>query len=207
MAVEGFHVDTIESLEEPALNGVIPREWREAAITAADQIEDAESATRHVPEWNDIPDIFWRTLVADRGPHGNLPPGWYRRACEEAYCRSHDNFGDLNTSNLIEFPLDDGSSTKVTEFLQRVQAVTWSGRFIVTEDESIGLVPKEAQEGDIICILFGCTVPVVLRQHEEGPDNILEEFIGECYIHSAQGIMDGRAMEQGKYRATVFKIK
>lgn len=41
----------------------------------------------------------------------------------------------------------------------------------------------------MICILFGCSVPIVLRKHPREKYFIL---IGECYIH---GMMDGEAME------------
>ncbi|KAL7918810.1 heterokaryon incompatibility domain-containing protein [Trichoderma austrokoningii] len=51
-----------------------------------------------------------------------------------------------------------------------------------------GLAPKEAEEGDLVCILFGCTVPVILRPVE---DLGLHKLIGEAYTH---GVMDGEAM-------------
>lgn len=51
-----------------------------------------------------------------------------------------------------------------------------------------GLAPKEAEEGDLVCILFGCTVPVILRPIE---DMGLYKLIGEAYVH---GVMDGEAM-------------
>jgi hypothetical protein len=45
-----------------------------------------------------------------------------------------------------------------------------------------------AQQGDLVCVLFGCSVPVVLRRLDE--DNSYT-FIGECYLH---GFMDGEAI-------------
>lgn len=59
------------------------------------------------------------------------------------------------------------------------------------EDEnretSFGLCPPRTKEGDIICILHGCSVPVVLRPTADGM-----ELVGEAYVH---GIMDGEALE------------
>jgi len=49
----------------------------------------------------------------------------------------------------------------------------------------------EAQVGDIICVLYGCSVPVVLREKEENGKKIWL-LIGECYVHE---IMDGEAVE------------
>ncbi|KAL7896603.1 heterokaryon incompatibility domain-containing protein [Trichoderma sp. TUCIM 5745] len=51
-----------------------------------------------------------------------------------------------------------------------------------------GLAPKEAEDGDLVCILFGCTVPVILRPIE---DLGLYKLIGEAYVH---GVMDGEAV-------------
>lgn len=51
-----------------------------------------------------------------------------------------------------------------------------------------GLAPKEAEEGDLVCILFGCTVPVILRPIEGLG---LYKLVGESYVH---GVMDGEAM-------------
>jgi hypothetical protein len=42
-----------------------------------------------------------------------------------------------------------------------------------------------AGEGDLLCVLWGCSVPLVLRI--EGDHHVL---VGECY---AYGIMDGEA--------------
>jgi hypothetical protein len=60
-------------------------------------------------------------------------------------------------------------------------------RIFSTEDGYIGLAPSTALKGDLVCVLLGCSVPVVLR--EEGDHYI---FIGECYTH---GIMDGEAID------------
>jgi hypothetical protein len=43
-----------------------------------------------------------------------------------------------------------------------------------------------------ICILYGCSVPVVLRpiRNSESCNEFYYELIGECYVH---GMMDGEA--------------
>jgi hypothetical protein len=62
----------------------------------------------------------------------------------------------------------------------------------VTKEGYIGAIPQEAQQGDLICVLFGCSVPVVLRKRIGGE----YLFIGECYLH---GFMDSEAI--------VFQVK
>lgn len=84
-------------------------------------------------------------------------------------------------------------------------------QFIITAKSAcMALVPKSAKRGDIVCILLGCSVPVVLRPVEQGSGNgdhggnengcQSEEdqgkdyyFVGEAYVH---GIMDGEATER-----------
>lgn len=50
----------------------------------------------------------------------------------------------------------------------------------------MGLVPRQAKEGDLICVLFGCSVPVIIRKVEK--HHIL---ISESYVH---GIIEREAI-------------
>ncbi|KAH7075939.1 heterokaryon incompatibility protein-domain-containing protein [Paraphoma chrysanthemicola] len=61
-------------------------------------------------------------------------------------------------------------------------------RFIMTNDSHLGMAPSEAMKGDFVCILYGCSVPVVLRWCAEKQAFSL---IGECYLN---GFMNGKAL-------------
>lgn len=52
----------------------------------------------------------------------------------------------------------------------------------------LGMAPPGALKGDLICILFGCSVPVVLRKMERSEEYVL---IGECFL---DGCMNGEAI-------------
>jgi hypothetical protein len=173
----------------------------ELGTRIAEDREESELSVNNMRAWNYIPDIYWRTLVADRGDDGNPPPGWYHRACEESYRRRDfgtSEYGDLDTISLLESPIDDGNSSTMAAFLRRVQGVTWNRRMIATEYGYLGLAPPDTKEDDMVCILFGCSVPVILRENE---DETLQ-FIGECYINGAEGVMDGQATEQASVGST-----
>jgi hypothetical protein len=138
---------------------------------------------------NNIPDRLWRTLIADRASNGRSPPPWYRRAC--MYClKKTSPEGDLNTAKLIA---NVSLPNTVNQFLKRVQAVVWSRKFLVCRDlreesgQLFGLGSRYTREGDIVCLLYGCSVPVVLRPVGESH----HEVVGECYIH---GKMDGESI-------------
>jgi hypothetical protein len=99
------------------------------------------------------------------------------------------------------------------QYLKRVQSVVMRRRLILTlREEFAGLAHSSAQEGDLVCVLYGCSVPVILRKI--GPrsnEGLLSdqsssdhyEFIGECYIH---GMMDGEAIQPRHKQNLVQRI-
>jgi len=124
-----------------------------------------------------VPEAFYRTLVADRAADGENPPTWYKRAVEHALVGS--GTGDVRLQRMIT----QSKSSVATEVLRRIQSVIWNRRLAITDQGSVGLVPAAAEIGDVIMVLYGMSVPVVLRK-------LLTSFwlVGECYIH---GAMDG----------------
>lgn len=67
---------------------------------------------------------------------------------------------------------------------------TMARRLMTTDKGSIGMVPMEARKGDLICVLFGCSVPVILRRVA---NDWSYTFIGECYLH---GFMNGEVLRR-----------
>ncbi len=64
------------------------------------------------------------------------------------------------------------------------------------------MVDHKAQKGDIIVILYGCSVPLILRPRNEGGFML----IGGAYVY---GIMQGEAIEwlkNGAYELEDFDI-
>ncbi|KAI2626667.1 heterokaryon incompatibility protein-domain-containing protein [Hypoxylon sp. NC1633] len=79
--------------------------------------------------------------------------------------------------------------------------VRMSLRLMVTRHGRIGLVPEKAMKGDLVCVLFGCSVPVLLRQPDhESPFT----FVGECFL---DGFMEGQGLEQRELAERVFCIE
>jgi hypothetical protein len=180
--VKGFKLDTISNISGRVSRGIIPAE--------AFEFGNWPKVPAGGPPPNEVPDQLWRTLVADRGPDGTNAPAWYRRACLE--CLTHvDNNGDLDT-NMFKDIEDTPATMKL--FLKRARNVVWNRKFFLTAGEReihgelYGIAPPKASLNDIVCILFGCSVPVVLRK-AAGEDRYI--FIGECYVH---GVMDGESL-------------
>jgi hypothetical protein len=79
--------------------------------------------------------------------------------------------------------------------------VKMSLRLMVTRNGHIGMVAEKAMKGDLVCVLFGCSVPVLLRRSDGGDSFAL---VGECFL---DGYMDGSGLEQGEFLERMFYIR
>ena len=60
-------------------------------------------------------------------------------------------------------------------------------RPFITVKGHVGLGPSVTREQDLVCVLFGCMVPFILRKQGDR-----YRLVGECYVH---GIMKGEAIQ------------
>ncbi|KAF7536302.1 hypothetical protein G7054_g4638 [Neopestalotiopsis clavispora] len=92
----------------------------------------------------------------------------------------------------------DGVGADEANFASRLtdctSPITMQRKLLVTAGGLIGMAPPHARKGDIVCVLLGCSVPVVLREVRTDP-HLVYTFVGECYVH---GIMDGEIMDWGR---------
>ncbi|KAK4249333.1 heterokaryon incompatibility protein-domain-containing protein [Corynascus novoguineensis] len=73
------------------------------------------------------------------------------------------------------------------QFTATMKAVCSGRPYISTKKGLLGLGCPGAQVGDVVCVLYGTTVPYVLRPRSDGAMS----FVGDAYIH---GAMDGEAI-------------
>ncbi|KAH7410638.1 heterokaryon incompatibility protein-domain-containing protein [Cadophora sp. MPI-SDFR-AT-0126] len=66
-----------------------------------------------------------------------------------------------------------------TEKVQRFQLNMQDCRFFVSEGETVGIAPENAQEGDSICIIKGAFAPCILRQINGNQWSLVS---GDCYL-------------------------
>jgi hypothetical protein len=76
------------------------------------------------------------------------------------------------------------------EAARHITAYINNRSFFVTKRGYIGIGPDTMKSGDIVCTLFGCTVPFILRA-VEGSEKF--RLLGESYVH---GIMDGELWKE-----------
>jgi len=180
MQVRGIHIRSIAIIEDSASKGIIKGEWLQMAGWSPSDSNNETSASI---------DQLWRTIVADRDETGMVAPSWYRRAF--FYCLPQGQDFDIDTQKLIN---QNNTPSLVKEFLKRVQSVIWNRRLFTATgqrgENELGLAPRQAQLGDIICIVFGCSVPVLLRKDLSDHGDYYR-LIGEVYLHD---MMDGQAL-------------
>ena len=204
LILQGFVLDRIKAKDAVATAGIVPISW--AKMAGWSQLDESP------------PEIFWRTLVGNRNATGQRAPFHWGQVCISAFARRAVG-QDLDTSEAIRH----GCPDPVRVFLERVQSVAWSRRLIrLDRFDDLGLTAKSVKKGDLLCILKGCSVPVVLRELIDGcravatatpdplghfttvsPVEVAErqprvhyEFVGEAYVH---GLMDGEALDRRAY--------
>jgi hypothetical protein len=175
----GIFVDRIAAVGGIASRGKIPMEWRAMAIRNRRPPRQQSQAEQYV-----LPEEFCDTLVAGRNGSGGPPLPSFYRACDHFFGPSGGGDFVDTTSKLLRDA--DPRIPDAAEFLDRVRSSTGKRRFVITKERRMGLVPARSQSNDMICILLGCTVPVVLRQAGAN-----FRFLGESYVND---LMKGEAI-------------
>jgi hypothetical protein len=146
MYVRGFILGEIKLKSVASQAGNIPSEWPSFAA------------------WNDHsldpPEEYWRTLVANQGPSGLQAPSYYSRVIKNLYSSYFEG-----TDILAEDMNRAAVTPVVRQILRKIQAIVWNRSLArINRGNALALVPRDAQIGDLTCILYGCSVPVVLRR-------------------------------------------
>jgi hypothetical protein len=189
LSAEGFQIGHIVDTSG-VMNGGVEGKWVKEKFGWKNPSEND----------NQVPDVLWRILVADRSPDGGPAPHWYRRACLHALCdpKITDGSGYMDVSKYTTRRV---LGEMTARYLRRADSVIKKRRLFAATPEvddtpglvgdnfpsMYGLAPESARNEDLVCILLGCSVPVILRRMSEDKYSL----IGEAYVH---GKMQGEAM-------------
>jgi hypothetical protein len=202
--VQGGIIDTICHLGRPCL--MERADDFEPALTAlldwwtlSKSLSDASVQSQ---------EAFVRTLCVDRiGPHhitSDYPKSkllqWILGACSTLALKLHSDI-DLDEAlqaltKMHNWSLYTAEEARAMGWVSQVSSNFLNRRFCVSASGILGLMPDAIKAGDKICVLLGCSLPVVLR-----PINHHYIFIGSAYV---DGYMSGEAME--KIEMQEFKI-
>jgi hypothetical protein len=66
----------------------------------------------------------------------------------------------------------------------------------------MALVPKEAEVGDVICVVLGLEVPLVLIRMDKMTKEHIYKLVGWCYCH---GIMMGEGVKSREFKTFIIQ--
>lgn len=66
---------------------------------------------------------------------------------------------------------------EIWRYRENTGRVICSRRFFISEAGYMGLGPLSLQQGDMICVLLGCNVPLLIRKEED-----YHRLVGECFV-------------------------
>ncbi|KAH6884265.1 heterokaryon incompatibility protein-domain-containing protein [Thelonectria olida] len=96
-------------------------------------------------------------------------------------------FSDTIPENAIEFDYSEVFNAAERANMSRRLMFTNKGYIGWAPDNAYGPGHKQSRIGDLVCIVFGCSTPLVIR-----PKNECFEVLGEAYV---EGVMDGEAVD------------
>jgi len=148
--------------------------------------------------------------------------GWAWMSSQESYYfrysgwrETHDNFGMGVGRRLVDYffdTIEDGAEEKdYAEAYGAFDRTCKGRRFMLTERGYMGWAPdnilgnsdQQTRRGDLVCIVPGCSVPLVLRPSSSGDRY---QVVGEAYV---EGFMDGEALkllESGRCQIQNFTL-
>jgi hypothetical protein len=204
MFVRGGSIDTVHHLGKPCL---------------MERADDFEPALTAILDWWGLSkslngtsvksqEAFVRTLCVDRiGAHhitshytkGKLLQ-WVLGACSTLALKFRSEI-DLDetlraSAKLHNWSLYAAQEARGMTWVSQISSNILHHRLCVSSTGIFGLMPGAIQQGDKICILLGCSLPVILR-----PIDNHYIFIGSAYV---DGYMTGEAVE--KLEIQDFKI-
>lgn len=148
-------------------------------------------------------------MIAGKGPNGQNPPLSYELVCQKLF-DSEDGI------NLITVRDREPDNDMLKSFINRVLSVIWNRTLARTSKLGrLALLPYDTRKGHVICILYGCSVPVVLEKtsYKTSTGEGIWKLVGECYVYK---MMAGEALAKRRvklkddrefYKDRVFKIR
>ncbi|EMC99422.1 hypothetical protein BAUCODRAFT_336406 [Baudoinia panamericana UAMH 10762] len=121
----------------------------------------------------------WKAKVEEKGFDPDL-----MLYCQDMSARNQSTDAKLLASFLTHAWFnEEGIDSYPAYFQEAWLACGDDHRFFVTNNGRIGMSPREAQSGDIVAVLFGSSVPFILR-----PSGSEYLIVGSCYCY---GLMHG----------------
>ena len=199
--------------------GLISFEDTQSLLISGILIGKVSEAARSLdPSWFDTSDWVvglrsWKPKDVETSTYLNGESKFSAFCCtiitdSTGFLRFSGNFGMLSS---LEDEVLKALSGAATSNLSRLSALlrrsTYSSRFARLSDGHFALIPNASEIGDDVCIVLGCSTPMILRKNSSYPlagglpknsssgvsVSGTYQMIGPCYVH---GVMDGEMATQ-----------
>lgn len=117
---------------------------------------------------------------------------------EDSASLSNESPSPSNKMTILFSPAEMLSMTVGS--LRTCLEVSWGKRLAILDTGFIGIVPAESIVGNHVCVLKGCTLPLVVRQISEE----CYKLLGESYFH---GVCEGELTDTKFERYEIFKFE
>jgi hypothetical protein len=196
LVLRGVMVDTIKKVGRTAprdrqpndidTEGVMSRDLNVVASAANDLLSFLK--THKPPQGKPTGDSIWKVLCCDLDLITNkdrAPPSL--GSFLQHTLKIAKNWSDILADRTP--PSFDLSSKESNHFIMRTAPMCLGRRPMITDSVWMGMVPHEAEVGDVVFLPLGSAVPLVLRRELLG-----FKLVGECFVH---GIMGGELLVDG----------
>ena len=154
---------------------------------------------------SDVPEAFWRTLIANQtGGHidGSLII-WdqFEKVNMLGSYHRWKRYMEDSVKQGQPLPFVSCLEERFRWFCMQILHIFKERRFFATRRGRIGIGPSAMRIEDEVCVFFYCPTPYTLRRGCS-----INEFIGEAYVH---GLMYGQALDmldRGKLEETQFVL-
>jgi hypothetical protein len=230
LIVTGLFIDTTAYISSPVFGGdsfsAVQDQWRSTLLEASGSLQGFTEDIRHCLA--DISSVVrqYSEYSSSEGANSHLPSGTeldplvtevyildaYIQTLLCGRISSSERITKEDIKALMRFQSPDKPSPTtnrefVTKICKAFEAGMGKRKLAITKEGYIGAVPLETQPDDMVCVLFGCSVPIVLRKMVVAKDEVSYRFIGEAYLH---GFMDAEAivmLVKGNRNVQTFTLK
>jgi hypothetical protein len=189
---------------------------QEARAFARKYVADPYPTTPPQP----LSEVLWRTLIGDRTASSRPAPPHYGQQFErlDEICKAFQKEVEEHGTDFSNYLKNGGGVSLLgtfpnfdvlRDFMRDMYnkgslfgSEYFPRKLCVLGNGYLGVVPKNAKVGDVVCVVLGAQVPFVFRRVKRGETGekgesgeggeISYRLVGECYVH---GMMDGEAFE------------
>jgi len=161
LIVKGVLLGLVQEVSIRMVPEILPRE----VIALAGWKHSLSEESHGVQE---VPDALWKSLIAGKDNDRTEDADIHDKLNCLEILKKEDSGGDVRIWELLR---SENITSDLKSYLGRIKRVCWNRKaFIACPDKRLfGIGPNDMQKGDLLCVIYGCSVPVILRKVDKMP--------------------------------------